>query len=80
MKIPSLKHGEIALLLCDRKTGHILQKNGIDLYLGGQPEPYIIEESISYAKNTVHKLLLINPDLEILLYDHKGDLIEMIKQ
>lgn len=79
MKSPNLEQGKIALLLCDRTTGHILQKNGRDLYLQGQEEPYLIEDSIGNAKNKVVSLLQINPNLEILIYDHNADLVEIIK-
>ena len=79
MDFPYIQQGNAALLLCDSKTGHVLKRNGKDLFLLGDSEPYIIEDSIDNAKNTANRLLLENPDLEILVYDHAGSLIEVIK-
>ncbi|QEC44395.1 hypothetical protein [Pseudobacter ginsenosidimutans] len=80
MEAPTLEYGQIALLLCDSRTGHVLQKNGIDLFLQGQEEPFFIEDSIEKAKSNIIRLFQINPNLEILMYDHNGALIEILRQ
>lgn len=79
MNFPNIQQEKVALLLCDRKTGNVLNRNGRDFFLSGGDDPYIIEDSLDNARNTANLLLLGNPNLEILVYDHTGGLIEMIK-
>ena len=70
---------KIAILLCEKMTGHVLHFTSAKPFEDGDSSPFQIEETIDGARRTAKAMTGEDSKFEVLLYDSEGKFIEIIE-
>ena len=71
---PELKPNHVVLLRADKKTGHVLDEK-LFLALEENQKTFTLFESLDEAKVFAQNLLSNNPEIELVIYSNKEDVL-----
>ncbi|MFT3981660.1 MAG: hypothetical protein QM687_14390 [Ferruginibacter sp.] len=78
MNIPELKNNQLAVLMADGATGHVLNLDA-QISFNEEENIFLIFESIDEVYSFIRKKSAINDTIEFCIYNSKREMIEYIK-
>ncbi|MGD1843505.1 MAG: hypothetical protein ACFB0B_21830 [Thermonemataceae bacterium] len=78
MEIPKLDTGKCSLIISDYSTGIILNKD-YSSYLNSGDDYFYVVESEEQAFKLAESKLLEKGNIEVAVYNHKGDFIRVFR-
>jgi len=75
---PKLTEGQLAVLMCDGATGHVLTTEG-KVYLLDKSPVYFVFDDMNVARNYIRSFQEMNNTLEFTIYDCKDEFVEFWK-
>lgn len=79
MEIPKVGKGKYVLIKSELSTGHILNYDGTS-YIGSGNNYFIVKNSIESVEKFIKEELMLNEDIQVIVYDGEGNFIKGVPE